>query len=167
MEKETMSETNIYQKLKRVQQNSQSIPENGWNAYSKYSYPLFSDIVDTLKPQLEKENLFLYFDVEEYEAYRTSDGKKNVATIQIRAVVVDCETGATLSSRCPGYAEDTSDKALYQCHTNCRKYSLLALFGLRVGEDQEHTPTEGATQQRPAKENKQSASNKKNVDAIL
>jgi len=128
---------NLYKKLVQVQQTAQNIKESGWNDFSKYAYPLFSDIVDAIKPRLKEQNLFLHYNTVEYQAYRTSDGKKNVASLLLRATVVDADSYESLSVDCPGYAEDTSDKAIYQAQTNARKYAILSLFGLRVGEDQE------------------------------
>jgi len=156
-----MTQTNFYKKLVNVQQNSQNVPENGWNDYSKYKYPLFSDIIDTLKPNLQEQQLFLYFTVTEHTSERTTDGKKNIAKISMRATVVDGESGESLSTDCPGYSEDTSDKAAYQAVTNAKKYATLSLFGLRVGLDQETTGVQGAKEPGGAKKNGSAPANNK------
>jgi hypothetical protein len=138
----------LYQKLHLVQQEVKDIPTTGWNSFSKYAYPTFKDILNAVKPTLKNHHLFVYFSLSNSEAGRTADGKKNYAYCETTAYIVDCDTGETLSSTVPCYAEDTSDKAAYQINTNGKKYSLLTLLGLNVGEDQEsdaNTQTKSAT----------------------
>jgi hypothetical protein len=138
----------LYQKLHKVQQEVKDIPASGWNSFSGYAYPTFQDIINTVKPTLKNHHLFVYFSTSNSEAGRTADGKKNYAYCETTAYIVDCDTGETLTSTVPCYAEDTSDKAAYQINTNGKKYSLLTLLGLNVGEDQEsdaHTKTKGNT----------------------
>lgn len=134
---ELKPEIKLFQKLHKVQQEVKDIPATGWNSFSNYAYPTFQDIINTVKPELAKSHLFIYFTTQNATAGRTADGKKNYAYCETKAFVVDCETGHSISSTVPCYAEDTSDKAAYQINTNGKKYSLLTLLGLNIGEDQE------------------------------
>jgi hypothetical protein len=111
---------------------------NGWNSYSKYRYPLFTDIMDALRPQLEKENLFLSFHIPFYEVEKDN---KNKAQVLVQARVQCPDTYETFTVDCPGYSEDSNDKAVFQAITGAKKYAALNLFGINAGDDPESTPS--------------------------
>lgn len=147
-----MPEITIYEKLYNVQQNIDHFPKNGWNAFGKYAYPLFEDLMQVVKPQLKEQGLYLLFDVENESLPECQPiEKKSVASFAVTAKVFDIKTGEMVSARCPCYSEDSNDKASFQAHTGGRKYALLALFGICAGDDPESTPSPNETKPKETK----------------
>jgi len=138
----------IRNKKKFIQQQIKTTPMTGYNSFSKYYYPFFSDIINTLAPLLDEAGIDYSFSVDSAQADRTEDGKRSKAEVVVSLHLYDVETDESLTYNCPGYAEDTNDKCLFQAITGAKKYVLLNAFGLTFGDDPESTPSPEESQQK-------------------
>ena len=148
-----VKQSRIEKKIFRIQQNIEPIPMNGYNSFSKYYYVLFSDVMKALKPHLLSEGLMLSFEVTTHTFHHLE--KATACELIIEARLVDIENGNYYNVTVPAYSEDKGDKAVYQAISNGKKYALITLFALPIGEDVESSPKAhekaNATNNQPAK----------------
>lgn len=65
-----------------------------------------------------------------------------ISSVRMLWVVEDTESGEMRSWKCPGDGYDATDKSIYKAMTGCRKYAIINIFNLPIGNDvEEHTLT--------------------------
>lgn len=81
-----------------------------------------------------------------------------ISSVLMDWVVEDTETGEYKTWTFPGDGFDSTDKSIYKAMTGCRKYAIINIFNLPVGNDvEEHGPQtfeEGKTKQKNIAANK-------------
>jgi ERF superfamily protein len=74
-----------------------------------------------------------------------------ISSVLMRWELQDTDSGETGSWTFPGDGYDSTDKAVYKAMTGCRKYAIINIFNLPIGNDvEEHTASfdEGKDKQR-------------------
>ena len=132
---------NIYEKLLNVQTELKA-PKGQYNAFGKYKYRSCEDILEALKPVLEKNKLTMYIsdDIvvinERYYVKATVyliNSEKMGETIQVSALAREEETkkgmdGSQITGASSSYA---------------RKYALNGMFAIDDTKDSDSTNTHG------------------------
>ena len=138
------STTSIEAAVARVQRDV-AVPKARYNAFGKFSYRSFEDIVSALKKPCEREGV----------AFTMSDeivkvGERHYVRATVRAFFTDGREGEMSATACAREAEHKtgSDDAQVtgMASSYARKYALCGLFAI-VGE---HDPDEAAGGGTPA-----------------
>lgn len=118
-----MAEDNIQKKLVKVQSKLKA-PKNQYNSFGKYKYRNCEDILEAVKPLLEKENLLLTIT----DAIETNEGRTYV---KASASITD---GTDTVTVCAYAREPESKKGMDESQVTgasssyARKYALNGLF---------------------------------------
>lgn len=122
----------IHQKFFNVQSSLKVVPKNGFNSFHRYPYAQEQDVLAAINPLCIENKLTHFITVEE------ANIEKGCASVKVKLVLTDIETGESLESLGWGYAEDAKgDKAIYKATTGATKYVYLKFFGLSTGDDPE------------------------------
>jgi hypothetical protein len=140
---------NIAKALVECQKMIKAAGMSGKNEFDKYKYSNAPDIIEAIKPALEKNNLAISFD-QRYsektirEVRETSQGKKEqFVGITIAAILIH-ESGESIVFTGQGDGQDRSDKALYKALTGAQKYLLRLIFNLPCKDDPEDDSKDSA-----------------------
>lgn len=119
------------------------VPKSGHNTAQNYDFAREADVVDHVRPELAARNLYMFFSSEplsvSYEHRVSGKGNNQVwAQLELRATIVDGDSGAMFSFTMPGQAVDTgSDKAIFKAITGAKKYATMLAFNVATGDDPE------------------------------
>lgn len=123
-------------------QNELKAPKSQYNSFGKYNYRSCEDILEGVKPLLQKHNLLLTIN-DEIEAINTRFYVRAVATIY------DAETGQKLISTSALAREEETKKGMDASQVTgatssyARKYALNGLFAIDDAKDADATNTHG------------------------
>jgi len=106
----------------------QSIRMSGFNEYSRYAYATDKDVQDLVNGFNLENQLYITYTVIRSEISYVDD--KVAASVEVRAKLIDAETGEYIESFAPGFALSKDDKALYKAMTGAKKYATRLLYGL-------------------------------------
>jgi hypothetical protein len=134
-----MTEKTLMKKLVEVMSSIESVKKDGFNAHFKYKYVSEAAILDAVKEELVKRNIFLFTSVED----STRDG--NITIVKTLHTFVDADSGEQYSVKGLGHGQDQSDKGSGKAIVNSFKYFLLKNMMISTNDDPE------STEQTPAK----------------
>lgn len=123
-------------------QNELKAPKNQYNDFGKYNYRSCEDILEGVKPLLQKHNLLLIVN-DEIEAINTRFYVRAVATIY------DAETGQKLIATSSLAREEENKKGMDASQVTgatssyARKYALNGLFAIDDAKDADFTNKHG------------------------
>jgi hypothetical protein len=124
----------LFVKLALVQCQLKTVPENGRNTFHGYKYATAEDILNAVRPVCSEHGLFISISCSEHQILK--DGK--AASVIVTLSVTDAETGESVFSTMPGYAEDPkSDKSLWKAITSASKYCIRNFFCIATSDDAE------------------------------
>jgi hypothetical protein len=139
---EEKSQLNISKALVECQKMIKAAGMSGENKFDHYKYSNAPDIIEAIKPALEKNDLAVVFD-QRYpektirELRDTSTGKKEFFVGVTIACVLVHSSGETMVYTGQGDGQDRGDKALYKALTGAQKYLLRLIFNLPCKDDPE------------------------------
>jgi hypothetical protein len=130
---------NIYQKLRKVQSELKA-PKGQYNSFGKYAYRSCEDILEALKPILDKEQLVLVIedDIEE---------KANRVYVKATATLTNAENPEEKITTKAYAREEESKKGMDGSQVTgasssyARKYCLNGLFNIDDNKDSDATNT--------------------------
>lgn len=150
---------NIYQKLLNIQRELKA-PRNQYNNFGKYSYRSCEDILEGLKPLLEKNKAVLVINdmiVQIGDRYY----------VEATAKLIDAEKGEESQITSTAYArEDENKKGMDKSQLTgstssyARKYALNGLFAIDDTKDSDATNTHEKEQKKASKPKNNLISNK-------
>lgn len=130
-------------KIVAIQQDMSRVQKRGRNEMQKYDFVQEADVVDHSRPLLAQHKLAVLFSgipgSAQYE-HRISRNQNNQvwASLDLCGLILDAETGASVSFSMPGQAVDTgSDKAIYKAITGAKKYATMLALEISTGVDPE------------------------------
>jgi hypothetical protein len=154
-------------KLAYVSSQMKRVPKNGVHQQG-YTYVRASDAIDAVRDALGEVNVYLSFEPGEtkYEGATTSQGKSTNAVETLVTMELECgDTGEKKIRKWPGFAFDSSDKALYKAVTGAAKYAHFYSFALASDDDPEsHNQQDAAYKERPAAQQQQPRNGNGNGD---
>jgi len=107
------------------------VAKNGRNEFHKYDYAREADIVEAIRGELAKRNLFIFPSV------RTHTRTGEITDIMVRWKFCDGDSGEIEECDIPGSGHDRSDKGVYKALTGSEKYFLMKAFLIPTGDDPE------------------------------
>jgi len=131
---------NVAKKLLKVTEALDGkVKKSGYNNYSKYSYVTEADLIDAIRPELIRQGLVITTSVHSFsETGATEDDDNRYASVTLKHVIIDAESGECLELFSAGTGADRLDKALYKSYTGAIKYFLLKTFMLSGDDDPEN-----------------------------
>lgn len=126
--------SSIFKKLLAVQQEANTIPKSGYNAFNKYSYATEADVL-AVRDLLNKHGLVAYPDVQDFTTLQRGESIQTL--LHVAYTVVDVDTGESIVCRVVGQGEDKGDKGAYKASTGANKYFYLKIAGVATGDDPE------------------------------
>ncbi len=154
----------IYEKLAKIQQELKA-PKGQFNSFGKYSYRSCEDILEAVKPLLEKHKCTLLI----------SDNIENVGEryyIRAQVMIYDYEDGSSTSNTAYAREEETKkgmdgSQITGASSSYARKYALNGLFAIDDTKDSD--ATNDGTDDKPKREEKKNTDKKateKQIEAI-
>ena len=132
---------NIYQKMLKITEETEAIPKNGWNDFSKYKYVRAIDLIGHVKKLLVKYGVHL--DVKEDGIQRTLEGKNFHTQISCVGVFTNSDNPSEqITVPYWSVSADTLDKDIFKAKTNGLKYLLSQTFKI-ITDDFIDTETSG------------------------
>jgi hypothetical protein len=136
----------LFAKLTLVQSQLKTVPENGRNTFHGYKYATAEDILNAVRPVCSEHGLFISISCSEHQILK--DGK--AASVIVTLSATDAETGESIFSTMPGYAEDPkSDKSLWKAITSASKYCIRNFFCIATSDDAEREDEPGHQERAP------------------
>lgn len=138
-----MSKKDLFQKLARVQAQLGNVPRRGYNPHFKSDYVLMSDLLDSLRPLLEKEGLLV---VSTFEPPAEAGDPWTLVTS-----VIDAETGDSIDTPFPLLMRDYGNPQQWGAAASyARRYTMFGLFNV-VGEDDDGSAAAGLSTPAPSR----------------
>ncbi|EEA84938.1 ERF family protein [Peptacetobacter hiranonis] len=137
---EEVKKLNVWQKLNRVQVELKA-PKNQWNKFGKYYYRSCEDILEGLKPLLDKYNAIVLLSDET----KVEEGRHYIVTT---ATFVDTDNGENVCVKAQA-REDENKKGMDGAQLTgstssyARKYALNGLFCIDDTKDADATNDRG------------------------
>jgi len=126
-------------KLVQVMGSVATVPKRGHNAFHNYDYALEGDVSEAVRHAMVEARVVMIPSLVEIREREV--GKSIVTTVLMDYLVIDADTGGTLTFRMAGAGADVSDKGLMKAITAATKYAQLKSLQLSTGDDPE---TDGA-----------------------
>ena len=165
---------NIYEKLLKAQVELKA-PKGQYNSFGKYKYRSCEDILEALKPVLDKLKLALFISDEIVEvggSYKTSKKDEIIETIgrkYVKATItlVNIEKPDEIIETSALAREEETKKGMDGSQITgasssyARKYALNGMFMIDDTKDSDSTNTQGKDESKPDEEKKQAFLNSK------
>jgi hypothetical protein len=116
-----------------------SVEKAGRNDQQKYDYAKAEDVAVAAEKALLDQGLLADLDVTDssetpIKSRQGSDGL--IVKVVCRLIVTDPDSGEEIERGAIGYGSDyPGDKAIYKAMTGARKYALIHLLGIKLGDD--------------------------------
>jgi hypothetical protein len=150
----------LVRKLSEVMTAVGWIEKTGFNEFHKYQYAQEADLVNALRGELSKRQVFIFPSVKtcersvlEVETMKWDDSQKRkvptvrktqLTEIAVDWTFVDGESGEERTITVHGVGEDNVDKGFYKAFTGSEKYMLMKSFLIPTGDDPEKDSKEDA-----------------------
>lgn len=143
-------------KIAAIAGEIKGIQKDGYNPHQKYSYPRPETVYRATKTKLAERQIAVVPHITRIERApaQTSKGNTQTATtIWMHIVIIDGETGQTMSISWAGEGWDAQDKGIAKAQTIAMRTLFMHLFQIPSGEvedpDAEGVPEDGATYEDP------------------
>jgi hypothetical protein len=119
------------------------VQKTGINRFHGYKYATEADLVEMIRGEFAKRQVFVFPDVVEYTRVplevESSKGirKTQISEVNIAWTFVDGESGEERTVHVRGVGEDNVDKGFYKAFTGSEKYLLMKSFLIPTGDDPE------------------------------
>ena len=105
----------IAKKFVEVMRDCSHVAKNGTNDFHKYKYATATDVLEKVNASLTKHGLASVVTPNLLSMQQVTTAKGNVeqlATIEVSVMLIDAESGETLTFKGLGSGQDPSDKAV-------------------------------------------------------
>lgn len=136
-----------------------NVAKGGTNSQQNYKFIQSDDVVDAIRIEMVKNNVAVFAKAVSYELSegQTKSGNPNYhAVVQFEFMLVDADSGETMSCTWFGESIDTSDKSFNKAATAALKYWLMKTFMISAGEPDADTETPERSPKQAFKGNGQS-----------
>ena len=144
----------IAKKFIEVMKECSHVVKNGTNDFHKYKYVTAADVLEKVNASLTKHGLasVVATNLLNTKEVTTSKGnKEQLVTVEVTVILIDSESGETLTIKGLGSGQDPSDKATAKAQTMALKYAYLASLAIATGDDPEaDSHTDEVMQPKPA-----------------
>lgn len=137
MTDEKSNEATLYSKLARAMANLGRLPKNGYNKHFKYDYVTDGDVADAVRNALSNENIAFFASMEEVSQ------ESDKTTVVFEFTFACGDTGAAITKKWVGEANDRQDKGVAKAATSALKYFFLKTLVLSTGDEASDDPDSG------------------------
>ena len=130
----------IAKKFVEVMRECSHVAKNGTNSFHQYKYATAADVLEKVNASLTKHNLASVVIPSLLSVQEVSTAKGNIerlATVEVSIMLIDSESGESLTLKGLGSGQDAGDKALAKAQTMAIKYCYLASLAIATGDDPE------------------------------
>lgn len=128
--------TTLAEKILMITSTAKKVKKTGKNRDQNYSYLSIEDAVDAVVPLMNEHGLLLTpLALHEFQFIQQDKGW--LANVTFDWQLEDVATGETRSYRIPGSGWDYHDKGTFKAQTGSRKYALILIFNLPIGDNPE------------------------------
>ena len=153
----------VAKKFVEVMKECSHVAKNGTNDFHKYKYATATDVLEKVNASLTKHGLASVVTPNLLSMQQVTTAKGNVeqlATIEVSVMLIDAESGETLTFKGLGSGQDPSDKAVAKAQTMAIKYAYLSSLAIATGDDPEaDRHTDDVMQPKPAQVKNNPANN--------
>jgi ERF superfamily len=136
-QKEQAKPLTLAWKIKEISAKVKKIKRAGRNTDQGYNYLTIEDTVDAVRHDMYAMNLLLTPQL--VKAEQVADSKGILRDVVFDWTLEDIETGEKRTWQVPGSGWDYHDKGMYKAMTGSRKYALILIFNLPVGDNPEQS----------------------------
>jgi len=136
---------NLFKKMAKVMKSIKTVKKTGFNSYQKYSYTTEADLMNAVRDELIKENIFIFTSVEGVE--KVGD----LTTCKVLNTFIDTDSGESFSVYSFGQGQNNSGKGIYISLTGAYKYMLQKNLMLPSEDDPENDSFNSADKTTPNK----------------
>lgn len=138
---EQPNKASLYRKIAAVAGAIDRVGKDGYNPQLKYKYATPATIMEAVKPLLAEHRLaivpMINAVIKEPTGSKTQSGAEKVITrVEMSYVILDGETGESLSCAWVGEGEDWSDKGIAKAQTIALRTFLIQLFQIPSGDEE-------------------------------
>ena len=130
----------IAAKLVKVMSDCAYIQKNGTNDFHRYKYATAADVLEKVNASLVKHGLAVTAQAELIDLRDVITQKGNterLATVRTTLLLIDSESGESVSCSGIGSGQDPGDKAAMKACTASLKYAWLTTLCMASGDDPE------------------------------
>lgn len=131
---------NLAVKLVQVMKEVAYVEKKGNNSFHHYSYATSADVLQKINSALTKYNICSVALPEVVSVVDVTTAKGNIehlATVKMDILLVDGESGETVTITGLGSGQDSGDKAVMKAQTAAIKYAYLLSMAISTGDDPE------------------------------
>lgn len=128
---------NLVVKLIKVMTGVKRVAKNGRNTFQNYDYVTEADVLEAVRDELAKENIFIFSSV------IGTDKNAEMTSVVMLHTFVDAESGETFEVKSFGQGQDKGDKGGNKAVTAAMKYFLMKNFLIPTGDDSEASDENG------------------------
>lgn len=126
-----MAEKTLKQKVSEISASIKRVRMTGKG--DGYNFLTIQDVVNAVHKKMLVANLFLTGTVRTVEHH--ADGRGLLASVMIDWTLTDLSSGISISVSIPG--DGWGEKGIYKALTGSRKYAIIFLFNLAIGDNPE------------------------------
>ena len=137
---EIKSVKKIAAKLVAVMEECSHVLKRGTNDFHHYSYATSADVLEKVNAALVKQKICSVVNAELISLDNVVNSKGNtehLASVQVNIVLIDAESGESLSISGIGNGQDAGDKAVMKAETAAIKYAYMMSLVISTGDDPE------------------------------
>lgn len=130
----------VAKKFVEVMRDCSHVAKNGTNEFHKYKYATAADVLEKVNASLTKHGLASVVTPNLLSVQEITTAKGNIerlATVEVTIMLIDSESGESLTLKGLGSGQDAGDKALAKAQTMALKYAYLASLAIATNDDPE------------------------------
>lgn len=130
----------IAKKFVMVMQECSHIAKNGTNTFHNYKYATAADVLEKVNGSLTKHGIASVVTPALLSVKEVTTSKGNIeqlATVEVTVMLIDSESGETLTLKGLGSGQDAGDKSIAKAQTMAIKYAYLNSLAIATGDDPE------------------------------
>lgn len=127
-------------KLVEIMREVAYVEKKGSNEYHKYSYATSADVLQKINAALTKHHICsiaLPEVVSIVDVVTAKGNTEHLATVKMDIMLIDAESGETVTITGLGSGQDSGDKAIMKAETASIKYAYLLSMAISTGDDPE------------------------------
>ena len=130
----------VTKKFVEVMKECSHVAKNGTNEFHKYKYVTAADVLEKVNASLTKHGLASVVTPNLLNVQDVTTAKGNIerlAIVEVSVMLIDSDSGETLTIKGLGSGQDASDKALAKAQTMALKYCYLSSLAIATSDDPE------------------------------
>ena len=130
----------VTKKFVEVMRECSHVAKNGTNEFHKYKYATAADVLEKVNASLTKYGLASIVTPNLLSVQEVTTAKGNIerlATVEVTIMLIDSESGESLTLKGLGSGQDPGDKAVAKSQTMAIKYAYLNSLAIATNDDPE------------------------------